>query len=48
MKQSKSYRFSPVTLLTLELLKSCKKFENCTETEILELAIMYLYANGSD
>lgn len=48
MKKPKSYRFAPSTLQVLEMLKSCKKFENCTETEILEIAIMYLYTNGSD
>lgn len=48
MKTPKTYRLSPSTLTLLEMLKQEPKFETCTETEIVEIAIMYLYANGTN
>ena len=45
MKTPKTYRFSPSTVKALDWLKSLPKHELFTETDIVEHAIMSLYAN---
>lgn len=44
MKTPKAYRFSPSTIKALDWLKSLPKHELFTETDLVEQAIMALYA----
>lgn len=45
MKTPKTYRFTPSTIKALEWLKALPRHDNFTETDIVEHAIMSLYAN---
>lgn len=44
MKTPKAYRFGPSTIKALDWLKSLPKHELFTETDLVEQAIMALYA----
>ena len=48
MKTPKTYRLAPSTIELLERLKQQNRYATCTETEIVEIAIMYLYMNTDD
>lgn len=45
MKTTKSYRLGPSTIKALDWLKSLERHKMFTETDIIEHAIMSLYAN---
>lgn len=43
MRKPKNYRLQSTTLQMLGELKSMERYQDCTETELIELAISSLY-----
>lgn len=47
-KIPKSYRISSITLSRLESLKKLPKYDGYTETELVELAVLFLYFHHNE